>query len=213
MKSNPEGYRDQEYYSGVYWNPKFNKKYLCPAEESGYWDLVWAPAFKALRTYWETLRRTMPLAVIELGTGTGQFADLIERRPNLEFLYGVDFAEGAVTLARTMFPELRDRFMVDDFFSDGHLDWRQGMAADAVVCLEVLEHLPDEDDLRLLRECVMPGEFFVGSVPSFLCDGHVRAFESQQEVRQRYMRYIDIEDMTQATSAGDHWFTFWGKRK
>jgi len=213
MKTNPSEFRGAEHYDAMYKDPRFDSRHWCTAEASGYWDLIWQPALHALRRHWEMLQRVMPLAIVELGTGAGQFAELVDRKPNLEYLYGVDNSATAIEFAGNMFPHLKEKLLLEDFFHPEHLEWRQGLAADAVVCLEVLGHLPGEDDLRLLRECVMPKEFFVGSVSDFLGEGHVRAFDNPEDVRKRYMPFIDIQDTKTQVQAGNRWFTFWGNRR
>lgn len=121
--------------------------------------------------------------VVDLGCGPGQLADVLVESglPPTQYL-GIDFSKVAVELARDRVPGAR--------FELGCLP-RAAATADAfeasvVVLCEVLEHL--DDDCGVFRR-LNAGQFFVATVPNFLCEGHVRAFESPQDVVDRYSAY------------------------
>ena len=59
---------------------------------------------------------------------------------------------------------------------------------DTVVAIEVLEHLDDLRVLKLLPE----GVTIIFSVPDFTYNTHVRFFESEFDVRERYAPYLDF---------------------
>lgn len=59
---------------------------------------------------------------------------------------------------------------------------------EAVITTEFLEHV--EGDLRVVEK-IRPGARLYASVPGFPYTSHVRHFESEQEVYDRYIEYFD----------------------
>lgn len=80
-----------------------------------------------------------PSSVADLGCGEGVVARLINRRlPSVDYL-GLDTSEQSIEAARSLNPDLR--FDVRSLF-DGPRPCDQ---VELVLCLEVVEHLPDPD--------------------------------------------------------------------
>ncbi len=98
---------------------------------------------------------------------------------------GFDFSAEAIRNAgcRTGRPEL--------FFVGDALDGRSYAGDyDTIVCTEVLEHVDrDLDIIRLWRDAT----WCVCSVPNFDYTGHVRFFNTADEVAIRYGGLIDVE--------------------
>jgi SAM-dependent methyltransferase len=77
---------------------------------------------------------------------------------------------------------------------------------DKFLCLETLEHL--DDDLAVL-DTLPKGAFFVGSVPSFDSEAHVRYFTGCPSVTTRYARFLREMRCEKVKK----WFVFWGYKK
>ena len=156
---------------------------------AAWYDEVFAGSTKYARHYAKTkyyalwsvvvdrLVRSGSRSVVELGCGSGQFASLLRDKGFRDYL-GIDFSAVAVAQATGRCPELS--FEVDDVLSSRVLETR---AYDAVVCLEVLEHVEED---RSVLERIRPGALVFASVPNFPAAAHVRHFESEREVLDRY---------------------------
>jgi SAM-dependent methyltransferase len=129
-------------------------------------------------------------AVLEVGCGSGFLAKMILQDHGGAYR-GFDFSPGAVRNAgaRTGRPEL---FSVGDA-----LDPRSyAHEYDTIVSTEMLEHIEgDLDAVRLWRD----GTWCVCSVPNFDYAGHVRFFNTCDEVATRYGGLIDIQDVVKIT--------------
>jgi 2-polyprenyl-3-methyl-5-hydroxy-6-metoxy-1,4-benzoquinol methylase len=123
--------------------------------------------------------------IVEIGCGTGQLAAfLIEQ--GVESYFGIDFSPKAIELARRAAPE--GRFAVDDARTSNVYD----QPHDALVCTEVLEHVPD--DLSVV-ERFRPGTRCLLSVPNHDSESHVRFFSDAEEVAERYGPYFESLDV------------------
>ena len=123
-------------------------------------------------------------SILEVGCGSGFLAKMILQE--YEGAYGgFDFSAEAIRNAgsRTGRPEL--------FFVGDALDSRSYAGDyDTIVCTEMLEHVDhDLEVIRLWRD----GTWCVCSVPNFDYAGHVRFFNTADEVTARYRECIDIE--------------------
>lgn len=152
--------------------------------ELPYWRSSYYPLFKAVL---RELLRVNAKSVLEVGCGTGGFAHLLLDRTAIEYR-GFDFSSVAVekAIARTGRPEA---FYVADATSPSTYEGRD---PECIVCTEVLEHI--ERDLDAIANW-KPGTYCVCSVPNFDADTHVRFFRSEDEVRARYGKLIDIKRM------------------
>jgi SAM-dependent methyltransferase len=146
-----------------------------------YWRSPYLPLFKAVR---REIIRSGVRAVLEVGCGTGALAHLLLATTSVRYR-GFDFSTVAVDKAknRTGLPEL--------FFCGGAGDidcYRDDH--DAVVCTEVLEHVPDDKQIvarwKAGRRCIC-------SVPNFDSPYHERYFATPGEVMDRYGGLIEIE--------------------
>ena len=123
-------------------------------------------------------------SILEVGCGSGFLAKMILQE--YDGIYsGFDFSAEAIRNAsyRTGRSEL--------FFVGDALDSRSYMGDyDTIVCMETLEHV--DRDLEIIR-LWQDGTWCVCSVPNFDYAGHVRFFNTTDEVTTRYGGLIDIE--------------------
>ena len=123
-------------------------------------------------------------SVLEVGCGSGFLAHMILQEHNGRYR-GFDFSQEAIRNAgtRTGRPDL---FSVADALDPQSYDCDY----DTIVCTEMLEHVDgDLDVIRLWRD----GTWCICSVPNFDYAGHVRFFNTSEEVASRYDELIDIK--------------------
>lgn len=129
--------------------------------------------------------------VIDIGCGPGQFAEYLSAEvPRIDYL-GLDFSATAIQLARRRCPELKfERKDVREYLSEGKNDEQ------VYVLLEVLEHI--EDDIGLLN--LLPeGSKVIFSVPNFDSFGHVRFFQTREQLIERFEGAINIENVIEVS--------------
>lgn len=139
----------------------------------------------ALPVY-QTASSLLPdLPIVDLGCGTGRFAELLRRQGRFAYR-GYDFAREVVAEA--------SRYC--DSFEFQMVDirrWEHGPELPDECCyvlLEVLEHLDDDRDA--LRR-IPPGLPVVFSVPNFWSQSHVRRFLQPRHVFERYGDLLDFD--------------------
>ncbi len=125
-------------------------------------------------------------AIIDLGCGIGSLVPYLSAAGYKNYL-GIDFSSELTLEASLRFPEYR--FITDNINSkviskliDKH---------SVVICLEVLEHLTE--DLDLVKR-ISIGKTFIFSVPTVMSKGHVRCFNSHNEVVLRYTALLDFKE-------------------
>lgn len=162
-------------YDRIYAEGGTQKIYDLPYRHSGYYPLFREVA----RTLWA--RGTK--AVLEVGCGTGGLAHLLQDEGRVNYR-GFDFSPVAVERARARVGGPNLYFVGDARDAANYVgDY------DTIVCTEVLEHI--EADLEVIASWA-PGIGCVCSVPNFDADNHVRFFRSEDEVRSRYGKLLDI---------------------
>jgi 2-polyprenyl-3-methyl-5-hydroxy-6-metoxy-1,4-benzoquinol methylase len=122
--------------------------------------------------------------IIDLGCGTGRFAELLHRSGFSKYR-GFDFAPSVVEEARNYCTAFE--FDVADV-----REWEHGPDLPDVCCyvlLEVLEHLDDDTDIL---ERIPPGCPVVFSVPNFWSASHVRRYAQPGDVFARYGAILDF---------------------
>jgi len=182
LRSNPEQLKNANYYDWAYG----------AYEDSQSMD-------SHLRPVWEKALDFAEGTICELGCGAGQLARLALDR-GLEYIIGVDFSIEALKIARRRCPDttfyhedIRD--IVPDFFG-------------TVMLIEVLEHI--ENDLDIMNR-LFPNQLVVFSVPNLLCQGHVRAFDSLDDVLERYDMILP-GDTAEITKGNKTWWIVKGVR-
>jgi trans-aconitate methyltransferase len=105
---------------------------------------------------------------------------------------GLDFSEVAVSMARKTVPHFDFR-QADARTPSGY----EGFDCDAVICMEVLEHI--EDDLDVISN-FPTGPLCLMTVPNFPWRSHVRCFETEDSVHERYGELFNNLDVTRIRS-------------
>lgn len=122
--------------------------------------------------------------VTDLGCGTGTFLQHLAKTTHNGEMVGIDFSARALAFARSVKP-CRANFVEADL-RDWQPDPRRA-GATTYTCLEVLEHLKDD---RELVSRIPPGHQFIGSVPNYESEAHLRVFRNASEVFNRYQRWL-----------------------
>lgn len=119
--------------------------------------------------------------IIDLGCGTGRFAEQMRLRNNTANFVGIDFSPAAIDECRRYVPDWADQFHVGDL-----REWRPDphrLSNTVYTCLETLEHL--ENDIEVVRR-IPVGHEFVFSVPNFGGEAHLRCFQNPSDAWDRY---------------------------
>lgn len=140
---------------------------------------------------WLGLKPASAGKMLDVGAGNGAFMlQAVKRSPKLD-VYGAEYSQAAIDLAH---PELKKRLARCDLQGDQPLPWGGGFQV--ITCMEVLEHLPD-DELALAHivKALAPGGRLFVSVPAWeakwgpqdVTAGHVRRYEPRV-LRERMTR-------------------------
>ncbi len=164
-------YRKPEYYDKAFQLDKYN----CHYSETVYYEM-WKKVISYLLKEDE---------ILEIGCGTGQFAEMLWDRGGFYKYVGIDFSEVAIEKSN-------DRCMNGCWF---HVhDARKPIHElyNTVICLETLEHI--DNDILVLKN-IKSGTKFIGSVPILNDPAHVRVFKTPESITERYGKLIDIEEI------------------
>ena len=128
----------------------------------------------------DRLARRGTASVLDIGCGSGQLAQLLADK-GINRYVGVDFSEKRIAHAKRVCPQFE--FRCEDAFASDAFDGDY----DGLVTTEFLEHV--ERDLDAIDR-VKPSVYFIGTVPNFPFESHVRHFNSEDEVTDRYSKYF-----------------------
>jgi cyclopropane fatty-acyl-phospholipid synthase-like methyltransferase len=168
--------QSSETYDAMYDSGGYQGVYDLPARRSGY-----LPLFKAVLA---ELRKLGARRVLEVGCGAGQFAELIARESGISYR-GFDFSPLGISKAQDRIGK-SEMFWVGDARSSDSYKWDY----DAIVCTEVLEHVPEDLDVVAQWKSGVP---CVCSVPNFDAASHERFFRNESDVSKRYGELITVE--------------------
>ena len=183
-------YKDETFYNDAF---KRSLRYYYPWYDSPYYDMWQVMVDRTLSPY------------IELGCGSGQFAEYAENKGTY-YVVGFDYSKDAIDIARCRNPGML--FVCEDIMKLRYED----LLADyipktTIVAFEVLEHL--EDDIELLRRIGLNKIVF--SVPGFDAPAHLRYFENLQDVRNHYSQIVDITDIKEFGEGDYKYWLVWSK--
>lgn len=141
------------------------------------------PMYKAVLN---EIRRFKLESVLEVGCGSGAFAHMLLEKSTVGYR-GLDFSRIAVEKAklRTSKPDLF--YVADALDEQNYTDLKS-----AIVCTEVLEHIPQDLDLVSIWP---KGTLCICTVPNFDSPYHVRHFVDQSDVVQRYEELIGFQSI------------------
>jgi 2-polyprenyl-3-methyl-5-hydroxy-6-metoxy-1,4-benzoquinol methylase len=119
--------------------------------------------------------------LLDVGAGNGAFlTQALRRSPELE-VWGAEFSQAAIDIAH---PSIRPRLARCDLQNRQDLPW--GGLFELITCMEVLEHLPDDNlALQNIVRAIAPGGRLFISVPAWeknwgpqdVTAGHVRRYQ------------------------------------
>lgn len=114
-----------------------------------------------LEVVFELMRGIEFNSLLDIGCGDGRFLRETRALYKNEKLAGIDTSEKAISLAKQLNPELKfERHDIID--SPLNSEW------DVITLLEVLEHIPEENLMKFVKEMVKllkPGGFLIITVP------------------------------------------------
>jgi len=139
---------------------------------------------EALQRRWTALASALPekARILDLGCGTGRFAEVLRSQGNHCRYLGVDFSRTALAIAK-------DRNIPGAVFQRRDLRRLSPTLASkfgVIVACEVFEHLAE--DRKLIAK--LAGRLVVFTIPTFDSRSHVRWFPTEQDVRDRYDRLL-----------------------
>ena len=166
--------QNSEFYNSIYaGSHKYKSHYL----ESIYLP-IWKDVVSVIHKH--------NYRIIDVGCGTGQFAQLCFDE-DIKYEAGLDFSFEAIKMAKQTNPSL---FFKQEDFLKSNKKYSDEYEYDAVVCLEVLEHI--ENDYHVINR-FDKGKDLILSVPNFDSKGHVRVFDNELHIRKRYEQLMDID--------------------
>lgn len=163
-------YRNSKYYDKIFQLEKYNCHY----------------SYSVYREMWVKVISYIDDEdkILEIGCGTGQFAEMVFEWAHYSGYTGIDFSNVAIQKAI----ERNGRLF---FLHDARKPFAD-IEYDTVICLETLEHI--DDDIIVLRN-LKRGAKFIGSVPMGNDPAHVRVFKTKESIIERYGKLIDIEEI------------------
>lgn len=184
-----------DYYDFVYSKRRARKRYQCHYKKSiqfGIWRIA--------MSYIKSLKLTNP-KILEVACGTGQFAHYLQDEKFTNYV-GFDFSKTALRQARGKSKQklLYDNARNKSLYTDD---------IDIIIAIEFLEHV--NDDLEIIN--LFPSRSnVIFSVPIGGGSSHVRRFENEEAINDRYKDDIDI---TQIRRYGDDhiWFVCKGVKR
>ena len=162
-----------KYYNDAYSiSPKYS------LEIDGY-NCQYKDLFKLVKSY-----LNKDELILELGCGTGQFADILIKE-NYNYSLGLDFSQVAVDMCKKRSGV--DKFRCVDLYVYRFID-----EYETIICIETLEHI--KDDLKIIEK-IKPNTKVIFSLPRFDNFAHVRYFIDENSIRQRYENLLNIKSI------------------
>jgi 2-polyprenyl-3-methyl-5-hydroxy-6-metoxy-1,4-benzoquinol methylase len=120
--------------------------------------------------------------VLEVGCGCSDLSIMMVNN-NIPY-QGFDFSQKALDQLAKKSPATREKCKLANAYDDENYSGDYN----TVVAVEVMEHL---DDLRVL-ENIPPGKNVILSLPDYMAWSHLRVYESETKIRERFDKLLDI---------------------
>ena len=198
--------QESEFYDKLF---NTTRKYSRHYKDVRYYP-IWQQIMTKLDQIFEIYgEQELPITVLELGCGTGQFGHMLSEHTSYPSLiyHGYDFSAVGIDKAKRTVKDRRFAFHQEDVFTAEYPD-----VFDCAIALEVLEHVNDDKGLiSKINSANKEGflTYFIGSVPDFKSESHVRHFKNEQEVEDRYSDHF-IPGSFRILKIIEHWFLFTG---
>jgi SAM-dependent methyltransferase len=172
-----DGEREAEFYDEVF---RHEDEYNVHYTQSRYY-YVWCVLV-------DRIMSSGAKSVLDIGCGPGQLASFFRDR-GLPKYFGLDLSPVAIEKARALCPGYQ-------FRAENALETKvlSQVDYDTVISLEFLEHVHEE--LGVLEQ-IRSGTRFLGTVPDFPYQSHVRHFNSCQQVESRYGHLFNSFSVTE----------------
>lgn len=178
--------KNSDFYNKAYESGGWNETYFKHYSETHYYE-IW---LKAL----EIIKAIDKPNIVDIGCGPGQFAKLLFDN-GIEEYRGIDFSQEAIKYAKIRNDKNRNLFNIDNAYTTTLFNEKYN----TVIIFEVLEHV--DGDLKILSR-IREGSTILFSVPNFYSDGHVRWFNSKQEIIERYKEYVEFKEILSFSVGG-----------
>ena len=185
MNENKARERGSDHYNSLY---SKSKVYTKSPEDIGPYFPLWSAAA-------DIISEMEGGVVVDLGCGPGHFPRLLLDRAilgsKIRRYFGYDFSKVSLRMATN----LVGNNQLCGFYEQDLLtyDFSNSKPKDSIyVSFEFLEHI--YDDISVISKIPFSSKICF-SVPSFNATGHVRYFNSKEDVISRYSDYILIEDI------------------
>ncbi|MFE8696014.1 class I SAM-dependent methyltransferase [Cytobacillus sp. FJAT-53684] len=169
--------KEESFYDKVYKTGGSSRMY-----KKHYTQSIYLPIWKKAL---ELIQNVKQPDIIDIGCGVGQFANMLFHN-GLYNYKGIDFSKEAIRLAREQNSDQMDKFEVDNAYSSKIYHQNYNI----VILFEVLEHLQEDIDVL---EKIRSGATIFFSVPNFNSESHVRWFTSEEDIKNRYGNYVQID--------------------
>lgn len=126
-------------------------------------------------------------SVVELGCGTGQLMELLQDKGIAKYI-GYDFSDEGVRQTKARIKKAGYEAYIQDLYKVTSFP-----TANVYVSVEVMEHL--EDDLKVISRIPKGGTVII-TVPNYLGGSHVRKFDTEEEVVERYKELLKCEEVS-----------------
>ena len=154
---------------------------------------------------WEEAIKLCGDNIFEIGCGSGQFANMVsDAKKNY---MGFDASSEAIKIAMGL------NLTYAHFDIRGFEDYViYPTDYDTYVAFEILEHVKND---RGLLERIPNGEPVIFSVPNFDYASHVRLFENEKVIKERYKDLVNIKNICKfnTQTKGKWWYLCHGTKK
>lgn len=126
-------------------------------------------------------------SVVDIGCGTGQVMELLLDK-GVQRYTGYEFSKVAIDKANSILSGRNDKDKAEIIYQDLY-ELKELVEADFYISIEVMEHLIDD---KKVISYIPKGKNVIITVPNYLGGSHVRKFDNEQQVIDRYKYVINI---------------------